>query len=320
MSIKIVVTGASGILGSAIFNALKKFEQCHVIGLAHSRPSPELVQLDILDTERLEVFLKEQRPDWVIHCAAERRPDIAEKPENSEWVEKLNTTLPATLSELSLPASKWPGFTLLHISTDYVFNGEAPPSGYDVNDPVCPLQSYGKSKAAAEEGVLKIRDNGGKSVVLRVPVLYGPTRENADTAINVLIDVVQSSKAAKMDNYAIRYPTNVLDIADFIVKLIESAFKAHNSPSGALPPILHFTSPKSYTKYDICLILARILGKSHDHIEPETHPANTVNRPKDCHLSMRVVTDDLGLSEYKDEKSFRDLETWFNEWLSKETS
>jgi len=314
MSIKVVVTGASGILGSAVFNALQKFDQYHVIGLAHSRPSPELVQLDLLDTERLEVFLKEQRPDWVIHCAAERRPDIAEKAENREWVEKLNTTLPAALSELSLPSNKWFGFTLIHISTDYVFNGEAPPSGYDVNDQVCPLQSYGKSKVAAEEGVLRIRDNGGKSVVLRVPVLYGPTRENADTAINVLIDVVQGSKATKMDDYAIRYPTNVLDVADFIVKLI-----SHNSPSGALPPILHFTSPKSYTKYDICLILARILSKSHDHIEPETHPANTVNRPKDCHLSMRVVTDDLGLSEYRGEKSYRDLETWFKGWLLEET-
>jgi len=243
MSTKVLVIGASGILGSAVFDAFKRSDRYHVIGLAHSRPSPDLVQINLFDTEKLKLFLQEHKPGWVIHCTAERRPDIAEKVENKEWVEKLNTTLPATLSELSLSSNEWPGFTLVRISTDYVFNSEAPSAGYDVNDQLCPLQSYGKSKVAAEEGVLKVRENGGRSVVLRVPVLYGPTRENSDTAINILIDVVQSSKETKMDDYAIRYPTNVLDVTDFIVKIT-----AQTPSSGTLPPILHFSSPKSYIK------------------------------------------------------------------------
>lgn len=52
-------------------------------------------------------------------------------------------------------------------------------------------------------------------------VRYGPAPKNTDTAINVLLDVVQdqSGKTYKMDHYATRYPTNVVDIADFLVRL-----------------------------------------------------------------------------------------------------
>ena len=57
---------------------------------------------------------------------------------------------------------------------------------------------------------------------LPVYVRYGPVPKNSDSAINILLDVVQdqSGKKYKMDHYATRYPTNVLDIASFLVKLI----------------------------------------------------------------------------------------------------
>jgi S-adenosylmethionine synthetase len=85
---KIIVTGASGVLGSAIYNAFKSAHdpdqhQYEVVGLAHSRVSGELQQLDLLDEENLEkAFTSDfalREGDWVIHCAAERRADVAEK-------------------------------------------------------------------------------------------------------------------------------------------------------------------------------------------------------------------------------------------------
>lgn len=56
---------------------------------------------------------------------------------------------------------------------------------------------------------------------------YGPAPNNSDSAINILLDVVsdQSGKQYKMDHYATRYPTNVVDIADFLVRL-SSAYSA----------------------------------------------------------------------------------------------
>lgn len=102
---------------------------------------------------------------------------------------------------------------------------------------------------------------------------YGPAPNNADTAVNILIDVVsdQSGKKYNMDHYATRFPTNVVDIADFLVRL------AGLPPITPLPPILHYSAPEPFTKYEMCLIFAKILGLPHEHIVPDAN-APTVRR------------------------------------------
>jgi S-adenosylmethionine synthetase len=125
-----------------------------------------------------------------------------------------------------------------YTSPDYVFDGTSAP--YVPSAPTNPLQYYGQTKRDGELAILGVE--GAKAVVLRVPVLcvacwpvctrpknspmvygyrYGPTRQNSDSAVNILVDIVrdQSGKQYKMDHYATRYPTNVLDIASFLVQL-----------------------------------------------------------------------------------------------------
>lgn len=120
--------------------------------------------------------------------------------------------------------------------TDYVFDGTTPP--YAPSAVTNPLQAYGKSKRDGEIVVLNASEDGASVAVLRVPVLsvyfmiilagrfmhlryrYGPSDKNSDSAINILLDVVedQSGKTYKMDHWAQRYPTNVIDIANFLVR------------------------------------------------------------------------------------------------------
>ena len=148
--------------------------------------------------------------------------------------------------------------------------------------------------------------------------------------MNVLLDVVgdQSGKQYKMDHYATRYPTNVEDIAGFLVRAIGTVcFKSQDGLFNVdvcslslslslghkkqLPPILHYSGDEPFTKYEMCLVFAKILGLSHDHIIPDTHPptgADATTRPRDCHLSTKETEDldipgGLGLS-------------LFNEWWS----
>ena len=74
--------GASGVLGSAIYSAFKTSAEGHdVLGTAHSRAQshPELRALDLLDEAAVEELVREWHPRWVVHCAAERRPDVAER-------------------------------------------------------------------------------------------------------------------------------------------------------------------------------------------------------------------------------------------------
>ncbi|KAG1800230.1 NAD dependent epimerase/dehydratase [Suillus plorans] len=307
---KIVVTGASGVLGTAVHKAFEKALRYEVVGLKNKSTASHLVQLDLTDKEATKQKLEEIKPtclhcDWqgVIHCAAERRPDVAEK---------LNVEVPGYLAELA----KAINFTLVYISTDYVFDGRSPPpGGYTPELPTNPLQIYGQTKRDGETAVLQARQQGSRAVVLRVPVLqvtsrrtasYGPAPNNADSAVNILVDVVQDqSKESNMDDYGIRYPTNVLDIASFLVRLTDISFDT-------LPPILHYSANESFTKYQMCKIFADILGLNDmNHIKPVSTPptgAGATSRPYNCHLSTAETEKLLPLECTR----FR---TWWEEYL-----
>ena len=126
---------------------------------------------------------------------------------------------------------------------------------------------------------------------------YGPAPKNTDSAVNILLDVVgdQSGKQYRMDHYATRYPTNVVDIADFLVRLAcASSPSSHlllfhlRAPAAAdlqntslalpstrvIPPILHYSAGEPFTKYEMCLVFARILGLPHAHIIADAEPPN----------------------------------------------
>ncbi|KAG6849369.1 hypothetical protein H0H93_009063 [Arthromyces matolae] len=200
-------------------------------------------------------------------------------------------------------------FTLVYISTDYVFDGTSPP--YTPSSVTNPLQSYGQSKRDGELAVLGV--DGASVIVLRVPVLYGPAPKNSDSAINILVDVVkdQSGKQYKMDHYATRYPTNVVDIAKFLVRL--------SGRKGSTPPILHYSAAEPYTKYEICLVFAKILNLPHSHIVPDAEPptgAGATTRPRDCQLYTRE-TEDLHVGENGDASLGLSLfEEWWSQYLN----
>ncbi|KAG6918388.1 hypothetical protein DXG01_014789 [Tephrocybe rancida] len=288
---------ASGVLGTAVREAFLNANH-DVLGLSYSRSGEGLVQLDLTKEDEVVKVFTGFKPNWVIHCAAERRPDVAEK---------LNAEVPGCLASLAKKLK----FTLVYISTDYVFDGTSPP--YTPSSPTNPLQSYGQSKRDGELAVLAV--DGARVVVLRVPVLYGPAPKNSDSAINILLDVVQdqSGKTYKMDHYATRYPTNVIDIARFLVRL-----SGYKNPT---PPILHYSAAEPFTKYEICLVYARILNLPHGHIIPDAEAptgSGATTRPRDCQLYTRE-TEDLHIGEEGDASLGLSLfEEWWSEHLKKQ--
>ena len=80
-----------------------------------------------------------------------------------------------------------------------------------------------------------------------------------------------------------------------------------------VPSIVHYRAEEPFTKYEMCLIFARILGLPHGHIIPNTEPAAsaTVNRPKDCKLDIRA-TEALGVPGGLDQCIF---EEWWSSYL-----
>ncbi|BGP16101.1 hypothetical protein JCM10213_007520 [Rhodosporidiobolus nylandii] len=309
---RVLVTGASGLLGRAVLAAFKQAGH-DVKGTAFSRAGGDLVKLDLNDEEAVKGFFSEFKPEFVVHCAAERRPDAVEQ--NPEAAQKLNIAVPALLSTLSFaPAHP---FFLVYISTDYVFHGEAPPSGYEPLDDPKPTNAYGESKLRGEDKVLVGLREGGKGTVLRVPVLYGEAESNSESAINTLLDATRnaaSGKPVKMDKekkkWATRYPTNVTDIARVLVDLSEKSL------STSIPSILHFSAQQLYTKKTICELFARLhsppleLGENLISVDEGPKPGETV-RPKDCHLSNAEI-ERLGINT-----AIVDFEQWWSEYIKR---
>lgn len=302
----ILVTGGSGLLGRAVIKRLSTQTNHRLTGLCFTRSGSGLKNLDLCDQESVTEFIQALRPDVLIHCAAERRPDVAER--DPEAAEKLNVRVTEHLTELSNQLD----FKIVYISTDYVFDGHAPEGGYDVDAVPNPTNFYGKTKLAGEQAMLKI-GRQGKVVSLRVPVLYGEAQKNEESAINVLIDGVKKAlngQKVLMDDWATRYPTLVDDVAKVLEALVD-----YKEP---LPPILHFSSSVKYTKYTISLIFAGLLGLSQQATQnlipqpdgPKPGSSETI-RPKDCRLSNRAL-DRLGIRIQT-----ADFSDWWKEYLNR---
>lgn len=152
----ILISGANGQLG----------RDCRtVLGAGHTLCCLDLPELDITQRESIEAWLERARPDAVINCAAYTRVDDAEK--QAALCQAVNANGPALLAE-SCGAR---GIKLLHISTDYVFDGAKPRGAvYTEDDAPCPLGVYGASKLAGEGPVLALSELGA---VLRTAWLYG---------------------------------------------------------------------------------------------------------------------------------------------------
>ncbi|RHZ61270.1 hypothetical protein Glove_349g103 [Diversispora epigaea] len=294
---RVLITGASGLMGRVVY---KNFNDSghQVLGLAKSRLKNGLKRCDLTEKSSLEPIIQEFKPDVLINTAAERRPDVAEK--NRDATLELNVNVPANIATLS----KTYNFLLIHISTDYVFDGKNPP--YNVDDKPNPLNFYGETKYQSEISVQKANP---QAIILRVPILYGEVEYPGESAVNILLESVKNStKQVEMDHYAIRYPTNVQDVAKVIKEISEKVIEQKLQISG----ILHYSANENFTKYQMCEVFSKLLNLPIDHLKPiDSIPESAaVSRPYDCHLSTeKLVNSGIDVSCIK----FND---WWKDYLS----
>lgn len=283
---KTIVTGASGLLGREVFRVFKE-QFTETVGTCFSRDNGVLHKIDLTDSKAVYDFVKSTRPDVIVHCAAERKPDVCSG--NPEQAEELNVSATRQLSELSDEFN----FKLVYISTDYVFDGTKAP--YSTDDQPNPINFYGKTKLAGEKEVLKAR----QGVVVRVPILYGPTNNLNESAVTTLADKIESTDS--IDNWAVRYPTLTTDIAKALVQISQKA------ESG----IYHFSSSESFTKYEMTQIMAKLLNKPFSATPANEPLQDGAVRPYDCHLDTSKLQE-LGL-DFKTEKFQQSIMKIFSE-------
>lgn len=250
----VFVTGGSGLLGSQVVKYLRN-AGFKVVAPAH-------VELDLADFEKLNRFLHDFKPMHIVNCAAQRHPEVCECGDAIAYA--LNVQLPNVLAKYGVP--------LLHISTDYVFNGaNAPYREYDRRQP---LNVYGRQKAAAEVALEAYE----YCVILRVPILFGPTSNWANSAVTVLAKNLLDAHGAGVliDDTAIRYPTYTCDVARQIVALLPGV-------GTRFKHIYHYSADEPMTKLMMGMSMASIVGCEIAQCIPN-RVSPSVPRPYDCHL------------------------------------
>ncbi|KAJ3294652.1 Methionine adenosyltransferase 2 subunit beta [Rhizoclosmatium sp. JEL0117] len=277
----VIVTGGSGLLGRAVVRAMQK--DFNVIGTAFSRIQAPLVKLDITNREAIKALLDQYKPVAVIQCAAERRPDVAEK--DKDGAHLINVTSAAWVAEECKRIGAW----FCYISTDYVFDGKNPP--YEVDSVPNPIQFYGQSKWEGEKACLAANAD---ATILRVPILYGKVEYFDECAINCLVPIVlNGSKKVGMDDYQVRYPTNVDDVGRALAALVSKSLT-----DKTVKGVYHFCAKERISKYEMCLIMAEVLGGvDTSHLEPlrEAPKEATASRPYNAQLSNKRIEEEAGI-------------------------
>jgi dTDP-4-dehydrorhamnose reductase len=158
---KIVLIGKNGQLGSDCWEVLRGDHELVALG---SR------ELDITQAPQVEAMVRQERPELVLNCAAYTKVDACEQERDLAYA--INVAGPRHLAA-SLARQ---GGRLLHISTDYVFDGRKPvPTPYREDDPVAPLSYYAQTKAAAEEAIRQEMDD---YMIVRTAWMYGRRGHN----------------------------------------------------------------------------------------------------------------------------------------------
>ena len=153
---KILVCGSSGQLGS---DCVQVLQERHKVWALSSK------ELDITDPAAVNDIISRTMPDIVLNCAAYTKVDECETEKDLSW--RVNAVGPKNLAS----GVERHGGLLVHISTDYIFDGhKRPPECYYEDDKPSPLSFYGKTKLAGEEG---IRDVTDRHIILRTGWLYG---------------------------------------------------------------------------------------------------------------------------------------------------
>lgn len=262
---KVFICGASGILGRELCKVLTQ-NQIPFLGSYHLNPVPNSVKADFHNLEELQSLLSKNEITICVNCIVERQVDKCEK--NWELIKKTNIDIPNNLSKVCCHLQ----IHLIHISTDYVFDGLNPP--YYPESIPNPLQNYGISKLISE---FKVKNRCKKYSIIRVPVLYtDDIKELSDTAVTLIgKKIFHRFTKYQEDNYSIRRPNYIPDFCNFILDRI---LKCENG-------IFHFCNPyDKISKYTIAQTISKILNKKCNIYPIDASPKDNVERPLDTLL------------------------------------
>jgi dTDP-4-dehydrorhamnose reductase len=266
---KILVTGASGLLGSKV--AELTFSEGHEVYSAfnqHTINHGSPVRMDLTDLDSCRRVFENIRPEAVVHSAALTNVDLCEVEKETAWRINVYGT------ELIARLCKEFNCFMVFISTDYVFNGER--GLYSEEDQPDPINYYGYTKLKAEEAVRSILND---YCIVRTSVIFGS--KPAAGKINFALWILESLKQKRRINVVvdqINSPTLNTNLAEAILEILDRKLMGLYHIAGATP----------ISRYDFACLLAEEFKLERELIQPTT--SDKINwiakRPKNASLNV----------------------------------
>ncbi len=218
----VLITGATGQVGSALVRLLSR--ETPEIAIA----APPRSALDLLDPESVRSAVRSIKPRWVISCAAYTAVDAAETDCDAAFA--INATAPGILAEEASAA----GAALIHVSTDYVFDGSGTRPWVET-DRTGPLGVYGASKLAGEQAIAAVAAATGlPHVILRTSWVYSGSGKNFVRTMLRLLSTRTEPLRVVADQHG--SPTSAPDLAVAIQSILR--FTEDRASGGSLAQAL----------------------------------------------------------------------------------
>lgn len=254
---KILVTGANGLLGQTITRQLleKKYD---VVATGRGPDRAEVTpsaasyykSIDITDGPAIEQYILDQKPTVIVHAAAMTQVDQCELHKQECY------NINVTATRFIIDAAKAVGARFIFVSTDFIFDGNAGP--YKEDDEPAPVNYYGSTKLVAEKAVM---ESGLDYAIARTILVYGVVPATGrSNIIGFVRDSLQANKPIKMVTDQVRTPTYVEDLARGIILIIEKNGKG----------IYHLSGEDLMTPYDIAVETAKFYGLNEALISKST--------------------------------------------------
>ena len=269
---KVLITGSNGQLGSEIKELVSEFENLECI-------FKDLPELDICDIDMLTTIIINQHINAVINCAAYTSVDQSE--ENPEIAEQVNVKGVLNL----VNALEKVNGKLIHISTDYVFDGNHS-QPYKESDSVSPIGVYGETKRAGELAVL---NSSIDAIVIRTSWLYSYYGNNF---VKTMLRLGNEKESINVVFDQIGTPTYAKDLAKTCMNILSDAGSTNISKKGSL---YHFSNEGVTSWYYFATAIMEI-----SNIDCKVVPIETKDYPTQAIRPLYSVLDNYKIkSDFK---------------------
>jgi dTDP-4-dehydrorhamnose reductase len=257
---KLLILGGSGMLGTSLAS------QCALGAIAYDAPRSNT--LDIRKRDEVQNYIQRHKPDAIVNCAAWTDVENSE----SEYPNAIQLNVDA-VQNIAI-AAREAGLPVVHISTDYVFDGTKR-EAYSEGDSTNPINSYGVSKMLGEKVFLSVTFEN--SYIIRTSWLYGASGNNF---VKTILGKALVQKRIQVVNDQYGSPTNSEDLARGILAILQK------KPAMG---VYHYTNAGVVSWFEFAKRIYQLAGTDVNLIEPiqSTAYPTKVKRPSRSVLSTK---------------------------------